>query len=426
MGLELALFGLLALLAVMSAAGMIFVRNAVHSALFLILNFGCVALLFLMLDAPFISMVQIAVYAGAIMVLFLFVIMLLGADQTSDTEARQFGWLTITTTILGAGILVFVGAILLFLSNGLHLPDPIGDNPQVRIVHAANIEGLVTIAIADNTFEGVSFGEDTGFIELHNGAGDYLLSVTDQASATSETVLSLQPGQVVTAVAYGAEGVEGYTLIPSNLESDGDDQARLNVINLYQEAPLFLVDLGSDGQLDIADGDIADTVITQAYSELGERLTLRDGTYPLRWVQRNPQGEYEILYSMDNWQINSATEQTLIVSPDYASVANDGQYRATVLDHTIPISEPFGAPGDIGAMLFMDYLLPVNMVGFLLLVALVGVIVLTRPEGLQLDKRATLNRRRKVSRPLVNVISTQTGRDVVVDTPQLDQPSSGD
>ncbi|MEO1288892.1 MAG: NADH-quinone oxidoreductase subunit J, partial [Chloroflexota bacterium] len=103
--MELALFFLLALTAIVSAAGMIYQKNAVHSALFLILNFGCVALLFLMLDAPFISMVQIAVYAGAIMVLFLFVIMLLGAEQTTDTDARQFGWVTQAATVLGAAFL---------------------------------------------------------------------------------------------------------------------------------------------------------------------------------------------------------------------------------------------------------------------------------------------------------------------------------
>jgi hypothetical protein len=68
-------------------------------------------------------------------------------------------------------------------------------------------------------------------------------------------------------------------------------------------------------------------------------------------------------------------------------------------------------------MLFTDYLLPVNLVGMLLLVALVGVIVLSRPEAEKSERRS--NVRRKVSRPLVNVISTQTGSDVVAEAPQL-------
>jgi len=111
MGLELALFGLLALTAIVSSAGMIYAKNAVHSALFLILNFGCVALLFLMLDAPFISMVQIAVYAGAIMVLFLFVIMLLGAEELkgiSEVRDRQFWPAVIFGVLLLAEIVTVV------------------------------------------------------------------------------------------------------------------------------------------------------------------------------------------------------------------------------------------------------------------------------------------------------------------------------
>lgn len=74
-------FILLAAVAVAAALGMLLSRNAVHSALYLVLNFMTVAVFYLVLSAPFIAMVQITVYAGAIVVLFLFVIMLLGADK---------------------------------------------------------------------------------------------------------------------------------------------------------------------------------------------------------------------------------------------------------------------------------------------------------------------------------------------------------
>jgi NADH-quinone oxidoreductase subunit J len=63
-------------------------RNAVHAALFLIVNFFCLAVFYLLLDAPFLFAVQIIVYAGAIMVLFLFVIMLLGIDRGDDLRER--------------------------------------------------------------------------------------------------------------------------------------------------------------------------------------------------------------------------------------------------------------------------------------------------------------------------------------------------
>ena len=75
------LFIPLAVVAIVAAVLMVSSKNAVHSALWLVLNFSAIAILYVILNAPFIAMVQITVYAGAIMVLFLFVIMLLGAEQ---------------------------------------------------------------------------------------------------------------------------------------------------------------------------------------------------------------------------------------------------------------------------------------------------------------------------------------------------------
>ena len=86
MNLDLILFLILALVAIGTALGMLISRNAVYSALFLVLNFVTVAVFYLLLGAPFIAMSQITVYAGAIMVLFLFVIMLLGAESLPNAE----------------------------------------------------------------------------------------------------------------------------------------------------------------------------------------------------------------------------------------------------------------------------------------------------------------------------------------------------
>jgi NADH-quinone oxidoreductase subunit J len=87
----LAFFTLVALVAVVAAAMVIIVRNAVHSALFLVVTLFCVALLFLTLSAEFLAAVQVLVYAGAIMVLFLFVITLLNPLQpeTPDRLGNQ-------------------------------------------------------------------------------------------------------------------------------------------------------------------------------------------------------------------------------------------------------------------------------------------------------------------------------------------------
>jgi NADH-quinone oxidoreductase subunit J len=80
MSLELITFFVLALVAIGTALGMLLSRSAVYSALFLVLNFGAVAVYYVFLNAPFIALAQVSVYAGAIMVLFLFVVMLLGTE----------------------------------------------------------------------------------------------------------------------------------------------------------------------------------------------------------------------------------------------------------------------------------------------------------------------------------------------------------
>jgi NADH-quinone oxidoreductase subunit J len=71
-------------LAIAGALGVIAVKNPVHSALLLVLTLFGVAVLFVSLEAHFLAVVQVIVYAGAIVVLFLFVIMLLGVDRTTD------------------------------------------------------------------------------------------------------------------------------------------------------------------------------------------------------------------------------------------------------------------------------------------------------------------------------------------------------
>jgi NADH-quinone oxidoreductase subunit J len=76
----------LAIVAVGAALGMLVNRNAIYSALFLVLNFATIAVLYLALGAPFIALSQLTVYAGAIMVLFLFVITLLGAEKLPGYE----------------------------------------------------------------------------------------------------------------------------------------------------------------------------------------------------------------------------------------------------------------------------------------------------------------------------------------------------
>ncbi len=86
-----------------SAIAMLLARNAVHSALLLVLNFFTLAVFYVMLDADFLAAAQVIVYAGAIMVLFLFVIMLLGVDLEEDLIERVKGQRTVAM-IFGLGL----------------------------------------------------------------------------------------------------------------------------------------------------------------------------------------------------------------------------------------------------------------------------------------------------------------------------------
>ena len=81
MNLEQVVFGVMFVVALGSSIAMLFVRNAVHAALFLVATQIALAVAFLLQGAFFVAAIQIIVYAGAIMVLFLFVIMLLGVDR---------------------------------------------------------------------------------------------------------------------------------------------------------------------------------------------------------------------------------------------------------------------------------------------------------------------------------------------------------
>ncbi len=109
------LFILLAAVAIGAALGMLTSRNAVHSALYLVLNFATVAVLYIVLNAPFIAMVQITVYAGAIIVLFLFVIMLLGAERLRGAVGDVPGlerFHRVFAIVLAVALLVTIGVAL--------------------------------------------------------------------------------------------------------------------------------------------------------------------------------------------------------------------------------------------------------------------------------------------------------------------------
>jgi NADH-quinone oxidoreductase subunit J len=107
--MSLVLFLVLALIAVAAAVGLVTARNPVHSALFLLLNFASLAIMYILLNAQFLAVVHIIVYTGAIMVLFLFVIMLMNLNKSTEP---QKGMITRVAAALAGGLflLTLLGA----------------------------------------------------------------------------------------------------------------------------------------------------------------------------------------------------------------------------------------------------------------------------------------------------------------------------
>ncbi len=119
-------FLIIAGLAVAAALGLVLRRNAIHGALFLVVNLGSIAALYLMLGAEFLAAAQIIVYAGAIMVLFVFAIMVLipGKEEAGPDPRRP--WRLLAAPLGGVLLLELV----LLVVGRTAAPAPTGATPS--------------------------------------------------------------------------------------------------------------------------------------------------------------------------------------------------------------------------------------------------------------------------------------------------------
>ena len=110
---EMVFFFIFAVIAVVSAVGVVTLRNPVHSVLSLMVCFIQMAALFVLLRSPFLAAVQIFVYVGAVLVLFLFVIMMLDIRKASMTRFASGGhsWII-------ALLIILIAEMILILSRG--------------------------------------------------------------------------------------------------------------------------------------------------------------------------------------------------------------------------------------------------------------------------------------------------------------------
>lgn len=118
-------FIVLAMVVIGTGLGTLLSRNAIYAALFLVANFTMVAVLYLVLGAPFIALSQVTVYAGAIMVLFLFVIMLLGAERLPGSEPMK-SQRPVAVLLGGFLFLQIIFMVVFAWTNTSPLPEPPG------------------------------------------------------------------------------------------------------------------------------------------------------------------------------------------------------------------------------------------------------------------------------------------------------------
>jgi NADH-quinone oxidoreductase subunit J len=141
------------------AFGVVLYRHPVHAALSLVLTLFGVAVHFVSMEAHFLAAVQVIVYAGAIVVLFLFVIMLLGVDKAEDLRTEPIPIQRPIAAIMGVGIVgLLVAAIVatrdtkpLTVGSGLGVAGELGAADEVGL-HDANIRQLADNLFSDHVF----------------------------------------------------------------------------------------------------------------------------------------------------------------------------------------------------------------------------------------------------------------------------------
>jgi NADH:ubiquinone oxidoreductase subunit 6 (subunit J) len=413
MSAELVLFIIVAAVAIFSAAFMLVSRNAVHSALFLVINFLCVAFFYLMLNASFLGMIQVTVYAGAIMVLFMFVIMLLGAEKLGGAPAR-YPWLALAATILTT-IFLLVASVSIGASK-IGLLKPVPPAPQARFVHAAaGAPALDLYLDTDRIAKDLAFNEPTGFARVKAGEHTLLAFAActdedptrcpDPIKAGSAPLLALpvklEPEKATTFVVAGTSETLQVLTVPTDLSPLEDENSfRLTAVNALPESgPVNLLQLdpvhpdalqpNPDDPNQIKIRIVAPAL---AFGDIAPMKTLPRGEYMLAWVRGD-----EKLQTLREFDGRAKSHELLILTSE--QTVSGTRNTSLHVEPAARTDEVFGSPQNVGMALLTNYLLPFQLVALLLLVAMVGAIVLTRDEA---PRRV---RQRLVVSPLVRRIN---------------------
>jgi NADH-quinone oxidoreductase subunit J len=157
--IELIVFVIATLMVLGGAVGVIAYRRTVHAALSLVLTLFGVAVHFVAMEAQFLAAVQVIVYAGAIVVLFLFVIMLLGVDKAENLRTERLPIQRPLAAVMGVGIVgLLIAAVVasrdtppLSVGSGIAVAGEAAAEGELA-EHDANIRQLSLNLFSDNVF----------------------------------------------------------------------------------------------------------------------------------------------------------------------------------------------------------------------------------------------------------------------------------
>ena len=178
---EAVLFWILGPIALAGAFGTVLARNAIHSALFLVATMGCLGAFYFIQEAPFLGAVQIIVYTGAIMILFLFVLMLVGRDS-SDSIVETLRGQRVAATVFGLGFAALAAGALYRALDGT----------QAIGLASQNANGGNVVRIAELLFTKYLFAfELTSALLITAAVGAMVLAHVEREPGTRRTQKSL-------------------------------------------------------------------------------------------------------------------------------------------------------------------------------------------------------------------------------------------
>ena len=146
--MDLVFFYIFGAIAVLASIGVVGQRNPMHSVMLLIVSFGALAGLYVLLDAPFTAVTQIIIYAGAIMVLFLFVVMLLNAHTEDDIPKAAPGPRAMKIGIVLSVLMALQLAVALSRLGITSFPTDAGTVSSISSVAAIGLRLFTTHAFA--------------------------------------------------------------------------------------------------------------------------------------------------------------------------------------------------------------------------------------------------------------------------------------